>query len=218
LTSLSFSLSVTHTTSSPSFSLRPGDILVVSGAAGAVGSLVTQFGKLAGCKVYGIAGSAEKCEYLLNTLHLDGAINYKDFNHNSSLLSAHLLELTGSVGVDIYFDNVGGWITDAIIPIIRLRARIIICGQITQYEGKLDTPELGPRFLHHLLFQRATIQGILARDFTHRMPELLQVLSPLVREKKIVFEETVLEGFECLPEALNLLFEGKNLGKLIVKV
>jgi NADPH-dependent curcumin reductase CurA len=172
---------------------------------------------LAGCKVYGIAGSTEKCNYLLNTLHLDGAINYKDFNSDSSLLSAHLLNLTGH-GVDIYFDNVGGWITDAILPIIRLRSRVIICGQITQYEGKLDTPELGPRFFHHILFQRATIQGILARDFIHRIPELLEVVSPLVKEKKIVFEETVLEGFESLPEALNLLFEGKNLGKLIVKI
>jgi NADPH-dependent curcumin reductase CurA len=192
-------------------------VIVVSGAAGAVGSLVAQFGKFAGCKVFGIAGSSEKCQYLLDTLHLDGAVNYRDFNHDSSLLSAHLLELTGG-GVDVYFDNVGGWITDAILPIINLRARVVICGQITQYEGKLDAPELGPRFLHHLLFQRATIQGILARDFTHRMAELRKVLTPWILEQRLVFEETVLEGFELLPEALNMLFEGRNLGKLIVKV
>lgn len=191
-------------------------MLVVSGAAGAVGSLVVQFGKLAGCKVYGIAGSDEKCQYLLNTLHVDGAINYRDFHQDSSLLSAHLQQLTG--GIDVYFDNVGGWITDAIIPLINLRARIVICGQITQYEGKLDTPEFGPRFFHHILFQRATIQGILARDFTHRMPELRKVLTPLILENKLIFEETIIEGFERLPEALNMLFDGRNLGKLIVKV
>jgi NADPH-dependent curcumin reductase CurA len=190
---------------------------VVSGAAGAVGSLVAQFGKLCGCKVYGIAGGPEKCSHLLNSLKLDGAIDYKSFGGDTDRLSEEIRRITDG-GVDIYFDNVGGWITDAILPIIKLRARVVICGQITQYDGNLDAPQVGPRFLHHLLFQRATIQGILARDFTHRMAELRSAVTPWVMNGDIVFDESFVDGFENLPNALNMLFEGKNVGKLIVRV
>lgn len=188
---------------------------MVSGAAGAVGSLVSQFGKRCGCKVIGIAGGASKCSFLTNTLGLDGAVDYKSFS-STEALAEEIERVTG--GVDIYFDNVGGWITDAVIPLVKLRARVIICGQITQYEGKLDAPELGPRFLHHLLFQRASITGILSRDYTHRMSELLEILSPWVRDGSLIFKETIVDGFENLPNALNMLFDGKNIGKLIVKV
>jgi len=121
-------------------------------------------------------------------------------------------------GVDVYFDNVGGVITDAVIPLIKLRARIIICGTISQYDGGLDHPDLAPRFLQHMLFKRASIQGILARDFTQRMDEMRAVVEPWVKAKEIVFEETFVDGFEQLPEALNMLFEGRNLGKLLVRV
>ena len=131
-------------------------------------------------------------------------------------MSAAIQAATG--GVDIYFDNVGGPITDAVIPLIKRRARIIICGAISQYDGGLDTPDLGPRFLQHMLFQRATIQGILARDFAHRMDEMLAIVAPWVKSGEIVFQETYVDGFEQLPEALNSLFEGKNLGKLLVRV
>jgi NADPH-dependent curcumin reductase CurA len=164
--------------------------------------------------VIGIAGGPDKCRFLTDTLKLDSAIDYKAFS-TTEALAEEIERLTG--GVDVYFDNVGGWITDAVIPLVKLRARVIICGQITQYEGKLDAPEMGPRFLHHLLFQRASITGILARDFTHRMPELLQILSPWVKDGSLVFEETIVEGFERLPDALNMLFDGRNMGKLIVK-
>ena len=194
---------------------RPGETLVVSGAAGAVGSLVCQFGKKCGCKVIGIAGGAVKCNFLRDTLELDGAVDYKTFS-STETLQEELQRVTG--GVDVYFDNVGGWITDAIIPLVKLRARVVICGQITQYEGKLDAPEVGPRFLHHLLFQRASITGILARDFSHRMNELHQIVTPWIQDGSLVFQETIVEGFEKLPEALNMLFEGKNVGKLLVKV
>ncbi|MBX9568261.1 MAG: NADP-dependent oxidoreductase [Candidatus Obscuribacterales bacterium] len=194
---------------------RPGETLVVSGAAGAVGSLVAQFGKKAGCRVIGIAGGKAKCNFLTDTLHLDAAIDYREFE-DSHKLGEELQRTTG--GIDVYFDNVGGMITDAVIPLIKLRARIIICGAISQYDGKLDKPELGPRLLQHLLYQRATIQGILARDYTYRMDEMLAIVSPWVKNKEIVFEETIVEGFDKLPEALNSLFEGKNLGKLLVKV
>ncbi|HWX01820.1 NADP-dependent oxidoreductase [Collimonas sp.] len=194
---------------------RPGDTLLVSGAAGAVGSLVAQFGKRAGCRVIGIAGGAEKCRFLTETLKLDGAIDYRAHT-TPEALSAAIQAATG--GVDIYFDNVGGPITDAVIPLIKRRARIIICGAISQYDGGLDTPDLGPRFLQHMLFQRATIQGILARDYTSRMDEMLAIVAPWVKSGEIVFQETYVDGFEQLPEALNSLFEGKNLGKLLVRV
>jgi len=121
-------------------------------------------------------------------------------------------------GIDVYFDNVGGFISDAVYPLINLRSRIIICGQISQYNGKLDAPELGPRFLHHILYQRATVQGILARDFKDRMGEMLGVMGPWVKQGKLKIDETVEEGFENLPRALQSLFFGKNMGKLVVKV
>ena len=194
---------------------RPGDVLVVSGAAGAVGSLVAQFGKKAGCTVLGIAGGSAKCAYLRDKLGLDAAVDYKAHSSATSLAD----EIASKVGgVDIYFDNVGGMITDAAIPLINRRARIVICGAISQYDGGLDRPDLGPRFLQHMLFQRATIQGILARDFTHRMDEMRKIVAPWVKNGEIVFDESIVDGFERLPEALNMLFEGRNMGKLLVRI
>ena len=194
---------------------RPGETLIVSGAAGAVGSLVCQFGKKAGCRVFGLAGGPEKCKFLLDKLKIDAAIDYRAFTAPGAL-SKEIERVTG--GFDIYFDNVGGTISDAIIPQVKLHGRIIICGAISQYDGKLDEPELAPRVLQHMLFQRATIQGILARDYNHRMDEMLAIVTPWVKNKEIVFEETFVEGFDKLQQALNSMFEGKNLGKLIVKV
>ena len=194
---------------------RPGDTLLVSGAAGAVGSLVAQFGRLAGCKVVGIAGGAEKCSYLTQTLKLHGAVDYRAHASVAELADA-IQAATG--GVDIYFDNVGGWITDAAIPLIKLRARIIICGTIAQYDGGLDAPDLAPRFLQHMLFKRASIQGILARDYTHRMDELRAAVAPWLRSGEVVLPETVIHGFEHLPTALGALFEGKNTGKMLVAI
>lgn len=121
-------------------------------------------------------------------------------------------------GVDVYFDNVGGMVTDAVIPQVKRHARVVICGAISQYDGGLDKLDQGPRFLQHLIFQRATIQGILARDFTQRMDEMIAIVGPWVRDNEVVFEETIVEGFDKLPQALNSLFEGKNLGKLLVRV
>jgi NADPH-dependent curcumin reductase CurA len=194
---------------------RPGDTLLVSGAAGAVGSLVAQFGKRAGCRVIGIAGGAAKCAFLTDKLGLDGAVDYRAHPGLESLRAA-IEAATG--GVDIYFDNVGGMVTDAVIPLIKLRARIVICGAIAQYDGGLDTPDLAPRFLQHMLFKRATIQGILARDYTARMGEMVEVVAPWVKRGEVVSPETFVDGFEQLPAALNSLFEGHNLGKLLVRV
>jgi len=192
-----------------------GEVVVVSGAAGAVGSLVAQFAKLHGCKVLGIAGGAAKCGWLRDSLGLDWTIDYKT-HQDAASLSAQIQQLTG--GVDVYFDNVGGMITDAVIPVINRRARIVICGSISQYSGGLDQPELGPRFLHHMLYQRATIQGMLARDYVHRMDEMLDVVGPMVKSGAVQCEETVVHGFEHLPAALNSLFTGDHRGKLLVEV
>jgi NADPH-dependent curcumin reductase CurA len=194
---------------------RAGDVVVVSGAGGAVGSLVTQFAKRHGCKVLGIAGGAAKCAWLRSALGLDWAVDYKAHVSVASL-SAEIKTLTG--GVDVYFDNVGGTVSDAVIPLINRRARIVICGTISQYSGGLDNPEMGPRFLHHMLYQRATIQGMLARDYVHRMDEMLRIVGPWVKAGEIVYEETIVDGFEQLPATLNSLFTSDHRGKLVVKV
>ncbi|MGZ3181431.1 MAG: NADP-dependent oxidoreductase [Telluria sp.] len=193
---------------------RAGEVVVVSGAAGAVGSLVVQFAKKHGARVLAVAGGPAKCAWLRDTLGADWTVDYRAFD-DAAVLGQHIGALTG--GVDVYFDNVGGLVTDAVIPQIRRRARIVICGQISQYSGALETPTPGPRFLHHILYQRATIQGILARDYLHRMDEMLAIVGPWVRAGEIVFEETVLKGFEQLPSALNALFTGEHRGKLIVE-
>jgi NADPH-dependent curcumin reductase CurA len=192
-----------------------GEVVVVSGAAGAVGSLVVQFAKRHGARVLGIAGGAAKCAWLRETLGADWAIDYKA-HADADSLGAAIKALTG--GVDVYFDNVGGMVTDAVIPVINRRARIVICGQISQYNGGLDAPALGPRLLHHMLYQRATIQGMLARDYVHRMDEMERIVAPWVKAGEIVFEETIVDGFEQLPAALNSLFTGEHRGKLLVKV
>lgn len=193
---------------------KAGEVVAVSGAAGAVGSLVVQFAKKHGARVLAIAGGADKCAWLRDTLGADWAVDYRGFA-DAGQLGAHLQALSG--GVDVYFDNVGGMVSDAVIPQINRRARIVICGQISQYSGGLETPPPGPRLLHHLLYQRATMQGILARDYLHRMDEMLRIVGPWVRSGEIVFEETVVKGFERLPETLNALFTGEHRGKLLVE-
>jgi NADPH-dependent curcumin reductase CurA len=194
---------------------RAGEVVAVSGAAGAVGSLVVQFAKMQGAKVLAIAGSDAKCAWLKQRLGADFVLNYKSYADRNAL-SAAMHALVG--GVDVYFDNVGGSVSDAVMPLINRRARIVICGQMSQYSTGLETPELGPRFLHHILYQRATIQGILARDYTHRMDEMTRIVAPMVQAGKILFEETVIDGFERLPAALNQLFTGSQTGKLLVRV
>jgi NADPH-dependent curcumin reductase CurA len=193
---------------------RAGDVVVVSGAAGAVGSLVVQFAKKHGARVLGIAGGTHKCDWVRDALGADWTLDYRAFADAQALGEA-VRSLTG--GVDVYFDNVGGMVTDAVIPQIKRRARIVVCGQISQYSGGLEEPAPGPRFLHHILYQRATIQGILARDYVHRMDEMLATVGPWVRRGEIVFEESFVRGFDQLPAALHSLFSGDHRGKLIVE-
>ncbi len=192
---------------------KTGEVVVVSAAAGAVGSLVVQFAKRQGCIVVGIAGGSAKCEWLKTELGCDHALDYRAFA-DAHALAAALKAAVG--GVDVYFDNVGGWISDAVIPLINKRARIVICGVISQYDGQLDNPELGPRFLHHFLYQRCRMQGILARDYLHRMDEMLRIVTPWVREGSLSFEHTLIQGFDKLPQTLGELFGGVHRGKVMV--
>jgi NADPH-dependent curcumin reductase CurA len=191
-----------------------GEVVAVSGAAGAVGSLVVQFAKRHGARVLGIAGGQAKCAWLRDTLGADWAIDYRA-HASAESLGAAIQALAG--GVDVYFDNVGGMVSDAILPLINRRARIVICGQISQYSGGLETPQMGPRLLQHLLYQRATMQGMLARDYVHRMDEMVRIVAPWVQAGEIVFEETIVDGFGELPAALNSLFTGEHRGKLLVR-
>lgn len=196
---------------------RTGDTVVVSGAAGAVGSLVVQLAKAHGCRVLAIAGSHEKLQWL-EELGADAVLNYRDFADTASLQTA-IAKCIG--GVDVYFDNVGGWISDAVWPLIKKRARIVICGQISQYSGGLDAPELGPRLLHHLLYQRATVQGVLARDFAHRIDEQHAALLPLIRSGRLISQQHIVDGFDALPSALEMLFtraEHSIKGKVVVRI
>lgn len=195
---------------------KPGDTVVVSGAAGAVGSIVAQLAKLAGCRVVGIVGSDAKACWLTGELGADAAIDYKKHTGLAAMTAA--LETACPGGIDVYFDNVGGVATDAVFQLINLRARVVVCGQISQYSGGLDEPELGPRFLHKILYTRARIQGILARDYVHRTPEMMRAMAPWVREGRVKYAETFIDGFEQLPAALAALFHGGNTGKLIVRV
>ncbi len=178
---------------------RPGETLLVSGAAGAVGSIVGQIGKLAGCRVVGIAGNREKAAWLTGTLGFDDAIVYRDYPDRAAMTRA--LEAHCPDGIDVYYDNVGGYITDAVIERMNLRARLIICGQISQYQGGLDTPDLGPRLLQHFLYKRARMTGVLARDYTPRHDEMMVHMGPWVQHGKIRYEETFVDGFDQLPHA-----------------
>lgn len=195
---------------------QPGETVVVSAAAGAVGNLVCQIAKIKGCYVVGIAGGKDKTNFLLSELGCDKAIDYKEHNNQEKMEAA--LKDACPKGIDIYYDNVGGFVTDSIWQHINLRARIIICGQISQYLGKLDAPEMGPRFLHHILYKRAKIQGILSRDYLPRHHEMIEAMSTWIKEGKLKAKETVVDGFENIPTALGSLFVGANVGKLVVKV
>lgn len=193
---------------------KAGEVVVVSAAAGAVGSLVVQFAKRQGCVVVGIAGGPDKCAWLREQLGCDHAVDYRA-HADAAALGATLRALVG--GVDVYFDNVGGWISDAVIPLVNRRARIVVCGVISQYDGQLDAPELGPRFLHHFLYQRCRMEGILARDYLHRMDEMLRIVGPWVQRGEIHFEQTLVQGFERLPQTLGELFDGVHRGKVLVQ-
>ena len=190
---------------------KRGETVLVSGAAGAVGSTVGQIAKIQGCRVVGIAGSDEKIRYLTGELGFDAAFNYKSTDD----YGAKLREMCPD-GVDVYFDNVGGTITDAVFPLLNVKARVSVCGQISQYN--LEKPELGPRLLWHLIVKRAKVQGFLVFDFFDRIDEGLKQMSEWVRAGKIKYHERIVEGIENAPRAFMEMMRGANIGKQLVKL
>jgi NADPH-dependent curcumin reductase CurA len=189
---------------------RAGDTLVVSAASGAVGAVVGQIGKINGCYVIGVAGSDEKCQYTVDELGFDAAINYKTQD-----VSAELARLSPT-GVDCYFDNVGGPVTDAVFENLALKARVAICGQISQYNAA--TPAQGPRNLGVLTRSRATVEGFLVYDFELQHEIARTRIADWIKDGSLKYKEDVVDGFEKAPEAFIGLLNGKNFGKLLVKV
>ena len=189
---------------------KAGETVVVSTAAGAVGSLTVQIGKIKECRVVGITGSDEKCRWIRDELGCDAAINYKSENVLESLRK-HCPN-----GIDVYFDNVGGQILEAALELINLRARIPVCGAISQYNA--DEPAPGPRNLANLIMKRARMEGFLVSDYMNRADEAMQDLAKWYMQGKLKYKVDVVEGLENAPGALRKLFDGSNTGKLVVKV
>lgn len=188
-----------------------GETVVVSGAAGAVGSVVGQIAKIKGCRVVGIAGTDEKIQMIENEFGFDQGINYKTTEDMNAAISKACPS-----GVDVYYDNVGGTISDAVIENINFQARITICGQIALYNAN-EIPK-GPRPQPMLLTKSALMKGFIVGDYSSRFPEAAKQLTEWVKTGKLKFEETIIQGFDKLPEALIGLFHGDNKGKMIVKV
>ncbi len=189
---------------------QPGDTLVVSGAAGATGSIVGQLGRLAGCRVIGIAGGEKKCRWLVDELQYDGAIDYKN-----ELLKVRLKELCPG-GVDVFFDNVGGAILNDVLARIALGARVVVCGGISRYEAE-DLPA-GPANYMNLVFQRATMAGFLVTDYASEFSRAHRQLEAWLRSGELQYREDVQEGFENIPATLLRLFSGKNFGKQLLRL
>ena len=190
---------------------RKGETLVVSGAAGAVGSVVGQIGKLLGCRVVGIAGTDEKVEMLKSKYSFDEGVNYNATSNMKEAIAALCPD-----GVDIYFDNVGGDISDGVLANINKFARLIICGSISVY-NETSVP-VGPRVEPLLIKSSALMQGFIVGNYATKFPEAMQQLSIWLKEGKLTYSETIIDGFDNIPRAFIDLFEGKNNGKMIVKI
>ncbi len=194
---------------------KAGDTLVISGAAGATGSVVGQIGKIAGCRVIGLAGGPEKCAWLTEELGFDGAIDYK-----AEKVRRGLKALCPD-GIDIFYDNVGGEILNDALARINVGARVVICGGISRYNADPRDPEQmppGPRNYFNVVFTGATIQGFLLNHYEREYPIAEARLAAWAQAGKIKYKDDVLQGFERAPEALMRLFAGKNFGKQLLKV
>ncbi|HWU68771.1 MAG TPA: NADP-dependent oxidoreductase [Stenotrophobium sp.] len=189
---------------------KEGETVVVSGAAGAVGQVVGQIARIKGCKVVGIAGGKDKCDYVVKELGFDGCVDYKA----SDLKSA--LRQQCPQGVDIYFDNVGGEILDTVLTQIRMKARIVICGAISQYNN--TTPVKGPSNYLSLLVNRARMEGIVVFDNAARYGEAAQQMGQWMAQGKLKSREDIVDGIETFPDTLLKLFTGENFGKLMLRV
>jgi NADPH-dependent curcumin reductase CurA len=189
---------------------KPGETLVVSAAAGAVGSIAGQMGKIKGCRVVGIAGSDEKCHWITSELGFDSAINYKKEDVRKAL-PVHCPK-----GIDIDFENVGGPIMEAVLDNINLKARIVVCGLISQY-NEWGAPT-GPANFGNILIKRARVEGFIVLDYAARFPEAGMQIIQWLMQGKLKYRLDMVDGLRDAPRALNRLFDGANIGKLLVKV
>ncbi len=188
---------------------KTGETLVVSAASGAVGSVVGQLGKIAGCRVVGIAGGKEKCDYVIGDLGFDVCVDYKAGN-----LYRDLKEACPN-GIDIYFDNVGGETLDTVLRLVNTFARIVICGRISGYHA---SEPYGIKNLGSVLVNRVRMQGIIVFDWLDRYAEANKALAGYVAQGKLKYRESVLEGIENAPNGLIRLVNGKNFGKQLIKL
>ena len=184
--------------------------MVISGAAGAVGSIAGQIAKLKGCRVVGIAGGEEKCARLVEEFGFDGTIDYK----SEDVLAG--LKRECPKGVDVFFDNVGGDILDAVLSRLNFKARVIICGAISQYNN--TTPVQGPRNYLSLLVNRARMEGIVVFDYADRYPQAVAELAGYLKSGQMKSREDTVVGLDTFPETLTRLFSGENFGKLVLQV
>jgi len=190
---------------------KPGETIVISGAAGAVGSAAGQIAKIQGCRVVGTAGSDAKINYMVGELGFDAAFNYRSIENYYQALQEICPD-----GIDVYFDNVGGAISDAVIKLLKPKARIAVCGQISQYN--LEQPEIGPRLLPYLLIKQARAEGFLVSQFAARYPEALSQLTRWLQEGKLKYREDIVDGIENAPRAFIGMLHGRNMGKQLVKL
>ena len=189
---------------------KPGETVVVSGAAGAVGQTVGQLARIKGCRAVGIAGGPAKCEWVVKELGFDACIDYKAGPVKDGL-KAHCPK-----GVDIYFDNVGGEILDAVLTRLNRHARIIICGAISQYNN--TEPVKGPANYLSLLVNRARMEGIVVFDYAERFPQAIAEMAAYLKDGRMKSREDVVAGIDTFPETLLRLFRGENFGKLVLQV
>ena len=192
---------------------QAGETVVVAAATGAVGSVVGQIAKLKGCRVVGIAGGADKCKYAVQELGFDACIDHRAADFPQQLAAAC------DKGIDVYFENVGGAVFSAVLPLLNLHARVPVCGLIANYNaaGKPEGPDHLPGLMGKLLVRRIKMQGFIIFDYYHRYQEFFKDMSGWLAAGKIKFREDVVDGLENAPQAFIGLLEGKNFGKLVIR-
>jgi NADPH-dependent curcumin reductase CurA len=189
---------------------KGGETLRISGAAGSVGSLVGQIGKIKGLRVVGIAGTDEKCNWLREELAFDAAVNYKDDNYKKQLKAAC------ANGVDIYFENVGGEILESALYLMNTFGRVVLCGLISQYNATAPVP--GPSNIALVISKRLKIQGFLATDYSSKIKEMVSNFTQWHSSRQLKYRVDIVRGLESAPVAINKLFDGSNNGKLLVQL
>ena len=190
---------------------KPGETIVVSAASGAVGQIVGQIGKIMGCRVVGIAGGAKKCAFVKDELGFDACVDYKAGNDLDAALRAACPN-----GIDVYFDNVGGDVSDAVLRNIKFFGRVALCGSISQYNA--TTPPMGPPLLGTFVGKRVRAQGFIVTDFAGKYDAAMRQMGEWIRSGQLKYREDVVQGIDKAPRAFIGLLRGENFGKLLIKM